>query len=214
MHMTISNEAIPSRGRGCGPSAKAALHAEILHVATDLFYRKGIQALSVDELCDAARITKPTLYRHFGSKDRLVAACVADDAAQVRQRLDTALDAAGTDPRAQVRAVARFYADAALSAQPRGMLALNAAVEYADPDHPVRRAAAQAIELLKVRLVQVASALGPSQGPAIASQFLLMILGSTTSCQTLGVTFAASALVDAVEAMLASAPANFPIGDA
>ena len=45
----------------------------ILAVACDLFYRHGIKAVGVDAVAEAAGTNKMTLYRHFASKDELVA---------------------------------------------------------------------------------------------------------------------------------------------
>lgn len=46
----------------------------IIAVATRLFYRDGIRAVSVDAVAEAAGLTKRTLYYHFSSKDELIAA--------------------------------------------------------------------------------------------------------------------------------------------
>src|SRR5437868_13385050 len=45
----------------------------ILAVASDLFYRHGIRAVGVEAIAEAAGTNKMTLYRHFASKDELVA---------------------------------------------------------------------------------------------------------------------------------------------
>src|SRR5436190_1449713 len=45
----------------------------ILAAATELFYRHGIRAVGVDAIAEAAETNKMTLYRHFTSKDELVA---------------------------------------------------------------------------------------------------------------------------------------------
>src|ERR1700730_14279055 len=47
--------------------------ARILAVAGELFYRHGIRAVGVDAIAEAAGTNKMTLYRHFASKDELVA---------------------------------------------------------------------------------------------------------------------------------------------
>jgi AcrR family transcriptional regulator len=44
----------------------------ILDAAYDLFSRRGIRDVGIDELIEAAGIAKATLYRHFTSKDDLV----------------------------------------------------------------------------------------------------------------------------------------------
>src|SRR5690349_21935146 len=45
----------------------------ILAAAGELFYRHGIRAVGVEAIADAAGTNKMTLYRHFASKDELVA---------------------------------------------------------------------------------------------------------------------------------------------
>lgn len=45
----------------------------VLAAASDLFYRRGIRAVGVDLVAEAAGTTKKTLYDRFGSKDELVA---------------------------------------------------------------------------------------------------------------------------------------------
>ncbi|MGI6007169.1 MAG: TetR/AcrR family transcriptional regulator [Ruminococcus sp.] len=44
----------------------------ILTCALDLFYAKGYDGVGVQEIADAAGITKPTLYYYFGSKKGLL----------------------------------------------------------------------------------------------------------------------------------------------
>ena len=46
----------------------------IAEVAARLFYRDGIHAVGVDRVAATAGLTKRTLYRHFRSKDELIAA--------------------------------------------------------------------------------------------------------------------------------------------
>lgn len=48
----------------------------IAEIAADLFYRDGIHAVGVDRVADTAGLTKRTLYRHFRSKDELIAAAL------------------------------------------------------------------------------------------------------------------------------------------
>jgi AcrR family transcriptional regulator len=45
----------------------------ILATAADVFYRRGIAPVSMDDVADEAGISKPTLYNHFRSKEELVA---------------------------------------------------------------------------------------------------------------------------------------------
>src|SRR5882672_7257252 len=47
---------------------------KILETASDLFYKRGIRAVGVDLVVEKAGVAKTSLYRHFGTKDDLVAA--------------------------------------------------------------------------------------------------------------------------------------------
>jgi len=54
----------------------------ILQAARELFYRDGINAVSVDAIAAAAGTNKMTLYRHFSSRDELIAAYLEQLAAE------------------------------------------------------------------------------------------------------------------------------------
>src|SRR5437763_2297014 len=63
-------------------NSQARPRDRILAAASDLFYRYGIRAVGVDAIAEAAGTNKMTLYRHFDSKDQLVAEylrCLAKD---------------------------------------------------------------------------------------------------------------------------------------
>ena len=51
----------------------------ILQKALQLFYEKGYDAIGVQEIADAAGVTKPTLYHYFGSKYGLLEAVARED---------------------------------------------------------------------------------------------------------------------------------------
>jgi AcrR family transcriptional regulator len=48
-----------------------AVRERLLGAALQLFSRKGFESASVRELTEAAKVTRPTLYYHFGSKEGL-----------------------------------------------------------------------------------------------------------------------------------------------
>ena len=57
-----------------GAAATAPARERILASAYELFARRGIRAVGVDEVIQHADVAKATLYRHFASKDELVLA--------------------------------------------------------------------------------------------------------------------------------------------
>src|SRR5688572_25040004 len=110
----------------------------ILAAAGDLFYRNGIRAVGVDAIAEAAGTNKMTLYRHFDSKDELVA--------EYLRRLAAESDAVWTDiaekhpgnARAQLNAWLEAMAGHIGSTNERGCALANASVELPEKDHPAR----------------------------------------------------------------------------
>ena len=51
-----------------------------MEAARDLFRKHGFRGVGVDAIAEAAGTNKMTLYRHFGSKDDLIAAYATTDA--------------------------------------------------------------------------------------------------------------------------------------
>src|SRR6187402_1583237 len=76
----------------------------IIVAARDLFYRHGIRAVGVEAIAEAAGTNKMTLYRHFESKDALVAEYLRGLAAEKRGVWSDFETAHPGDPRAQLEA--------------------------------------------------------------------------------------------------------------
>src|SRR5437660_10486554 len=88
-----------SRGSAMKTAAKAVTvrkaegippRERIIAVAADLFYRHRIRAIGVEAIAEAAGTNKMTLYRHFDSKDEMVAAylrCLDEKANAYREKL-------------------------------------------------------------------------------------------------------------------------------
>ena len=65
--------------------------AQLLDVAAELFAEQGFHGPSMDQLAEAAGVSKPVLYQHFPSKRDLYLALVADAVAQLSERVEGAL---------------------------------------------------------------------------------------------------------------------------
>jgi TetR/AcrR family transcriptional regulator len=70
----------------------------ILDQALTLFSERGYDAVGVQEICEAAGITKPTLYHYFGSKRGLLEAILDCSFARLKTRLAAAADYRGDLP--------------------------------------------------------------------------------------------------------------------
>lgn len=104
--------------------------ARIFEVASRLFYEHGIHAVGVDTIAAEAEVTKPVLYRNFGSKDGLVTAYLTN---RHRQWWPTVESAVAQAPPPRALAVFDVYMKDAETIT-RGCAYLNAAAELPE-DH-------------------------------------------------------------------------------
>lgn len=64
----------PAPSASPGPSVRAEPRERVLEAAYELFSRRGIRDVGVDELIARSGVAKATFYRHFRSKDELILA--------------------------------------------------------------------------------------------------------------------------------------------
>ena len=82
--------------------------SQLLAVALRVFAERGYHPTSMNDLAEAAGVTKPVLYQHFRSKRALYLELLEDVGEQLRDAIDKATTEAGT-PREQVHAGFRAY---------------------------------------------------------------------------------------------------------
>jgi AcrR family transcriptional regulator len=93
---------------------KADRRARLLREASRLFAERGFAAVSTVDLGDAVGVSGPALYKHFASKDALLAELLVDASERLLDGCRGIL-ADGSDPRATLRALLDFHADFATS---------------------------------------------------------------------------------------------------
>ena len=67
--MVLRSKESPGRA---GKAARPPVKERLLHVATRLFARHGFESTSVQDIVDAAGVTKGAMYHYYGSKDDLL----------------------------------------------------------------------------------------------------------------------------------------------
>lgn len=84
--------------------------SQLIEVAGALFAEHGFHGLSMEQLADAAGVSKPVLYQHFPSKRDLYLALVRDAITEMESQVRKALE--GTrDNRARVEGAIAAYFD-------------------------------------------------------------------------------------------------------
>jgi AcrR family transcriptional regulator len=176
----------------------------ILAAASDLFYSRGIRAVGVEAIAEAAGTNKMTLYRHFNSKDELVAEYLRRLAADAGKFWDGLEAAHPGNPRAQLRGWLAAMEAHVVDADQRGCALANAAVELPEKEHPARRVIEQFKAAQRDRLVALCGAIGIAEPELLADELFLLLEGARVSAQSLGPNGPASRLVRMGEALIAS----------
>jgi AcrR family transcriptional regulator len=174
----------------------------ILAAAANLFYRHGIRAVGVEAIAEAARTNKMTLYRHFPSKDELVAEylrCLADKASSSWDRL--AAEHPG-NPRALLRWWLQNMAAHFDSGNERGCALANAAVELAEKDHPARRVIEAFKTAQRQRIIDLCAAAELDQPEMLADELFLLLEGARVTTQSIGRDGLSDRLIRMGEAMI------------
>ena len=160
--------------------------ARILAVAGELFYRHGIRAVGVDAIAEAAGTNKMTLYRHFASKDELVAEYLRQSAKKADAAWDKLEAAHPGDALAQLRAWLARVAEHLANPEERGCPLVNAAVELPEKTHPARRVIEEVKTAERARLVRVCRATGLRDPDLLADELHLLLEGARVSAQSVG----------------------------
>jgi AcrR family transcriptional regulator len=176
----------------------------ILAAAADLFYRHGIRAVGVESIAEAAGTNKMTLYRHFASKDELVAEYLRRLAIESESSWAKRAGAHPDDPRAQLRAWLTEMADHIGATDHRGCALANAAVERPEPDHPARRVIKTYKKMHRERLITLCTEAGLSEPEMLADELFLLLEGARVSAQCMGRDGLGARLVRMGEAMIAA----------
>jgi AcrR family transcriptional regulator len=175
----------------------------IISTARELFRKHGIRGVGVDAIADVAGTNKMTLYRHFGSKDDLVIAClreVAQDAETIWNGFEAAYP---DDPLAQLHAWVRCGAECALG-DGRGCDMVNAAVELAESDHPARCVIEAFKTAQRDRLARLCRNAGIAQADLLADTLSLLLEGARVSRQSAGIEGPCARFIKIGEAVIAA----------
>jgi AcrR family transcriptional regulator len=184
--------------------AIAPPRVRILRAARELFYRCGIHAVGVDAIAEAADTNKTTLYRHFESKDELVAECLRELGREFDAAWAEIEQAHAGQPKDQLLAWLRFIAQFKLGPSERGCAFANAAVELPDANHPARRV----IEEFKSRhrdlIIELCRKAGLRDPELLADELFLLCEGARSTIQSLGPRGPAERLAEMLQTLVAA----------
>jgi AcrR family transcriptional regulator len=196
--------AAAKHGRKADRATEKPARERVFTAAADLFYRKGIRAVGVEEIVNEAGVAKISLYRSFKSKDDLIVAYLEQRDAEFWLQWEERFAPHSDDPRALLDAVMDYLSRRTTQAGYRGCPFINYAVEFPEASHPGHRVVEANKREWRRRFTAIAEALGASKPKLLADSLLLLVEGAYAISQTLGgpkgpgaaISAAAKAMVD------------------
>jgi AcrR family transcriptional regulator len=167
--------------REATPQRPSAVRERILATASKLFYKQGVHAVGVDLVVAESGIAKTSLYRHFGSKDSLVAAFLEQEDADFWRQWDAIADRHRDDPEGELEAYLGWMDIRLKRPAYRGCPQLNVAAELPDWRHPARRVAEAHKEKMRHRFSDIAARLGLRDSDDVGTQLALAFDGAFIS---------------------------------
>lgn len=161
----------------------AEVRARILDTACTLFYQHSVRAVGVDLVVEKAGVAKTSLYRHFGTKDDLVAAFLKREDEDFWGTWDRIAEKHANDAAAELDAHLEWIGKRVGRHNYRGCPQINVAAEFPEIDHPARKVATTHKRQMRKRLKDIAERLGVARPDELAGQLLLLLNGAFVSSQ-------------------------------
>ncbi|HEX5076249.1 MAG TPA: TetR/AcrR family transcriptional regulator [Gemmatimonadaceae bacterium] len=176
----------------------------ILEAADDLFRRVGIRGVGVEAIAEAAGTNKMTLYRHFESKDELIAEWVRGIVGKKEAELGDIVAAHPGDPEAQLVDWSRRVAKKFAEAEERGSALGNALAELPERDHPARRVIDEHRRREHAWVLGKCRDAGFPEPELAADQFYMLLEGAKACVSCIGLTRVGEHLMKSVDALIAA----------
>ena len=153
----------------------------ILLTADRLFYNEGIHAVGIQRVVEEAGVTRVTLYRHFPSKDDLIAAYLDRRGEYDHAQVIGIIDAHPDDPRAALSELATALTRDDFGAVQRGCPFINASAEFTG-SHPSRVRALAIRAWVTERIEELLRRLEHRTPRSTAQQLMMVRTGAVVSC--------------------------------
>jgi AcrR family transcriptional regulator len=157
------------------------MREKILETASDLFYRQGIRAVGVDLVVEKAGVAKTSLYRHFRTKDDLIAAFVEREDVDFWRTWDRVAAQHAKDAKAELDAHLGWIGERVGKSSYRGCPQINVAAEFPEADHPARKIAKAHKREMRRRLKGIAERLKVPAPDELAGQLAVLFNGAFVS---------------------------------
>jgi len=160
-----------------GRPAAGSPPEKILAVAYELFARRGIRDVGVDELIRASGVAKATFYRHFHSKDDVVLAFLEQWYLERTAAIEDAIARRGSRGEAAMLTIFDVFDDWFHGGAAQVSSFLHVMMEMG-PDHPLGKASIQYLEKTREQIADLAKAAGLDNPYDFAWSIHILIKGA------------------------------------
>lgn len=158
---------------------QASARERILDSAYELFSRRGIRAVGVDEVIDRAEVAKATLYRHFGSKDELALAFLERrEQRWTKEWVEAEARGRGATPEEQLLAIFDLFDEWFQQESFEGCSFINVLLEFGGSNQPLGRASAIHLENIRAVLRSLAEEAGIVETDEFVRSWHILMKGS------------------------------------
>jgi AcrR family transcriptional regulator len=154
----------------------------IIDSAYDLFARRGIRGVGIDEVIERAAVAKATLYRHFASKDELALAFLERrEELWTRQFVEAGAKNRGSTPEEQLLAIFDVFDEWFRRDDFEACSFINVLLELNDREHPIGRASVDHLATIRSILRELAEEAGLRDPDGFARKWHILMKGSIVS---------------------------------
>ena len=160
------------------PTTRADARQRILDSSYELFSRRGIRSVGVDEVIENAGVAKATLYRHFPSKDDLVLAFLeCREQRWSHDLVETGARSRGSTPEEQLLAIFEVFDEWFRREDFEACSFINVLLEMG-PQHPAGMASMRHLENIRSVVRDLAKEAGLRDPTSFAHSWHILMKGS------------------------------------
>ena len=188
------------------PLDPEATRQKVLKTAARLFYSRGTHPVGVNEIAEAAGVSKLTLYRHFESKEGLIRAFLEAHSDISMERTERFLEEQDLDPDERILAVFDGLGLQFDDPRYRGCALMNTSAEWRGSRSEVGELGRRHIGRIRDLFARLCDEAELADPDAAADQLVLLLEGAITLRMTRATEAPAASARDAAAAVLAAHP--------
>ena len=181
----------------------------ILRAAFQLFYEKGYQATTMDQIIELAGVSKPTAYAHYPTKEALCVAYLREKSDEEIDNLKAAV-ARYRSPHRRFMAVIEHIREVMIDADFRGCAFFNMVAEIHDQSSEIVKIARVHVDRITAVIADVAAELQASGGDyaeldvdQLTKNYYLIVCGAIMASQEYRDRWPTDQAVEVTESLLA-----------